>query len=445
MLRQCYANAGKNPPRKEATAIATLQSIQRFSEKQLRVLHWWHPGSQWRGCDAVIADGAVRSGKTLCMGVSFVGWAMAAFRDCSFALCGKTVTSLRRNVTTPLLPLLAELGFACEEKRSQNLVEIAFGGRRNRFYLFGGKDEGSAALIQGMTLGGVLLDEVALMPRSFVEQAMARCSLEGSKLWFNCNPEYPAHWFHEEWILRAQEKNCLYIHFRMEDNPSLSKAMLARYRSLYSGAFYARFVEGRWVAAEGLVYPMFSRETHVFSAPPLQCGEYWISCDYGTVNPASFGLWGHSEGRWYRLREYYWDSRALKCQRTDEEHYAALEELAGGLPLRGVICDPSAASFLECVRRHGRYAAIPANNDVLYGINRVADALRAGALRFHEGCTDCLREFTQYRWDTSGGKDAPRKENDHAMDDLRYFAVTALKGEGGDGGGNGYFAAVRRR
>ncbi|MDR2524800.1 MAG: PBSX family phage terminase large subunit [Oscillospiraceae bacterium] len=418
----------------------TLRQIQRFSSKQLLALNWWHPGGEHADCDAVICDGAVRSGKTMCMGISFIGWATAAFRGCSFALCGKTVTSLRRNVVTPLLPLLRELGFICTEKRSQSLIEIEYGGRRNRFYLFGGKDEGSAALIQGMTLGGVLLDEVALMPRSFVEQAIARCSLESSKLWFNCNPEYPAHWFHTEWICRAAEKNCLYLHFRMEDNPSLSPAMLERYKKLYSGAFYARFVEGRWSAAEGLVYPMFSAEKHVFDDPPAVCEAYWISCDYGTVNPASFGLWGLAGGRWHRLREYYWDSRKCGEQRTDEEHYAALEALAGAYPLRGVICDPSAASFLECIRRHGRFTAIPANNDVLYGIRRVADALQENRLAIHRDCADCLREFSLYRWEPGGGKDAPRKENDHAMDDLRYFVTTALRGEST----GGLFATVRR-
>ncbi|MDR1927955.1 MAG: terminase family protein, partial [Oscillospiraceae bacterium] len=184
----------------------------------MRVLHWWYPSSAWSGCDGIICDGAVRSGKTMCMSLSFVAWSFFAFRDCDFAICGKTVTSLRRTIITSLLPQLRELGFCCEEKISRNLVEISFGGMRNRFHLFGGKDEGSAALIQGMTLGGILLDEVALMPRSFVEQAVARCSLEGSKLWFNCNPEFPQHWFYTQWVQRAEEKNCLYLHFTMEDN-----------------------------------------------------------------------------------------------------------------------------------------------------------------------------------------------------------------------------------
>ena len=340
-------------------------AFESFSEKQLRVLSWWCPSSPDRNFDAIICDGAVRSGKTLCMSVSFVAWAFSAFDDTSFALCGKTVTSLRRNIITPILPVLRRLGFDCREKLSQHLVEIEYSGRRNRFYLFGGKDEGSAALIQGMTLGGVLLDEVALMPRSFVEQALARCSLDGSKLWFNCNPDTPLHWFYEEWIKKSAEKNCLYLHFTMDDNPSLTPAIKRRYESLYSGAFYDRFVLGKWVAAQGLVYPFFSRSVHV-AEPEGIPSRYFISCDYGTVNPSSFGLWGEYGGRWYRLNEYYFDSRREGEQRTDEEHYAALEQLAGELNIEAVIADPSAASFLECIRRHGRFRAVPAKNDVIH-------------------------------------------------------------------------------
>ena len=160
-----------------------------FSDKQRTVLTWWCDRSALREREAVICDGAVRSGKTLCMGLSFFCWAMRRFDGMAFGLCGKTITSLRRNLVRNLLPELSALGFACSEVQSRNLVAVRFGGRENTFYLFGGKDEGSAALIQGVTLAGVLLDEVALMPRSFVEQAVARCSVEGARLWFSCNPE----------------------------------------------------------------------------------------------------------------------------------------------------------------------------------------------------------------------------------------------------------------
>ena len=269
----------------------------------MKVLTWWLPEAE-RRYDGIICDGAVRSGKTLCMSVSFITWAMVNFSDTGFAVCGRTIASVRRNITSPVLPLLRSLGFDVTEKLSRNLVEISAFGHRNSFYIFGGRDESSASLIQGITLGGVMLDEVALMPRSFAEQALARCSLEGAKFWFNCNPEHPMHWFHEEWIKKAKEKNILYIHFVMRDNPSLSPATLERYERLYTGVFRERFILGRWVAARGCVYPMFSREKHV-KDPPAECERYFISCDYGTVNPSSFGLWGFSCGRWYRIKEYY--------------------------------------------------------------------------------------------------------------------------------------------
>lgn len=261
-------------------------SFKPFSAKQLAALTWWCPDSPYNGYDAIICDGAVRSGKTVCMSLSFIAWAFAAFEDTSFALCGKTIASLRRNVILPLLPTLRELGFECREKISRNEIEISFDGRKNSFWLFGGKDESSAALIQGMTLGGVLFDEVALMPRSFVEQALARCSLDGSKFWFNCNPDNPLHWFHEEWIKKKDEKNCLYLHFLMSDNPSLTPKIIERYRSLYSGAFYQRFIEGKWVAAQGLVYPFFNADRHIGTPPGGEFDRLCISCDYGTVNPS---------------------------------------------------------------------------------------------------------------------------------------------------------------
>jgi PBSX family phage terminase large subunit len=405
------------------------------------VMNWWYPKSPYAGYQAIICDGAVRSGKTLCMSISFVAWAMFRFGDAAFALCGKTITSLRRNIVLPVLPMLRESGFECEEKISNNYVEITFGGRRNRFYLFGGKDEGSAALIQGMTLGGVLLDEVALMPRSFVEQATARCSPEGARLWFNCNPEYPQHWFHREWVLKAEIKNALYLHFTMDDNPSLSEATKARFRSLYAGAFYTRFIEGKWAAADGLVYPMFDPAKHVAEQLPKHFGRHVISCDYGTVNPSSFGLWGERDAVWYRMREYYWDSRERGRQRTDEEHYRELEELAGALPVEMVICDPSAASFMECIRRHGRFCAVPAKNEVLSGIRFTADSLQSGRIKIGAACADCIREFGLYAWEEGGCRDAPKKEYDHAMDDLRYFAATVLQPREGAGF---YVGAVRR-
>ena len=107
---------------------------------------------------------------------------MSCFSGRQFALCGKTRGGVRRNVVQALMPWLRQLGMEIRENRTEGKLQVRFGKRENDFYLFGGRDEGSAALIQGVTLAGVFLDEVVLMPRSFVEQACARCSVEGSRL-----------------------------------------------------------------------------------------------------------------------------------------------------------------------------------------------------------------------------------------------------------------------
>ncbi len=405
-----------------------MNKFVSFSKKQLKVLTWWCDTSPYKEKNGVICDGAVRSGKTLCMSISFISWAFYNFCDTSFAICGKTISSLRRNVITPLIPNLLSLGFKCDYKISRNLLEIEKGNNKNRFYIFGGRDESSASLIQGMTLGGVLLDEVALMPRSFVEQALARCSLEHSKFWFNCNPEHPFHWFYAEWIKKSDAKNMLYIHFKMEDNPSLSSSVINRYKSLYSGAFYERFIDGRWVAADGLVYPMFDNRCHIRKSGG-KFFLYYLSCDYGTVNPFSLGLWGKAEDGWYRLDEYYHSSRDRGIQLTDEEYYGKLLSLVNGRKIEAIIIDPSAASFIETIKRHGVFRVIKADNDVLKGINYVCNALKNGEIFFYPNCADTIREFSVYRWDNGIKRDAPKKENDHAMDDIRYFVATVLNGK----------------
>lgn len=417
-------------------------TFKHFSKKQLLVLSWWCNSSKYKTHDAIICDGAVRSGKTVCMSLSFIAWAFYRFNSSSFALCGKTVTSLRRNVITPLIANLTSLGFCCDEKISKNYIDISFEGRTNRFYLFGGKDESSASLIQGITLSGIMFDEVALMPRSFVEQALARCSVEGSKFWFNCNPENPYHWFYREWIVKRKDKNALYLHFTMKDNPSLSSRMIKRYCSLYSGAFYERFVLGKWVSASGLVYPMFSYDKHTFTAPPPSFSEYYISCDYGTMNPTSMGLWGYSGGVWYRIAEYYHDARRENIIKTDEEYYLELESLAGNRKITAVIVDPSAASFIECIKRHEKFTVTKAKNDVINGIRKVSDALKNGDIKISTSCADTLREFSLYRWDENSACDCVKKEFDHAMDDIRYFVATAMAKPETD---NFFFVSLNRK
>ena len=398
-----------------------------FSPRSLLTMTWWQT-ERYKDKDAIICDGSIRSSKTVSMSIGFILWSCSCFNGKTFAICGKTIESLRRNVITQL-PTLFEGLCKITERKSENLMVVSLDGRVNKYYLFGGKDEGSAALIQGMTLAGVMFDEVALMPRSFVEQALARCSVEGSKFWFNCNPDSPEHWFYKEWIQKHKEKNALYLHFTMKDNNSLSEKVKKRYENMYSGVFYDRFIRGLWVVAEGLVYDFFQskKETIIKTVDMNGYNEFYVSIDYGTINPCSMGLWGvNSEGA-ARIRESYFDSRKEGRQRTDEEHYQALVELVEDLPITRVIVDPSAASFIECIRRHGEFRVKPAINSVIDGIRITSSLLNAGMIRIDPSCKDCIREFGLYRWDEKKTADTVLKENDHAMDEVRYFCNTVLR------------------
>lgn len=314
-----------------------------------------------------------------------------------------------------------------QESRGENRLTVRCGQKENTYYLFGGLDESSYKQIQGITLAGALLDEAALMPRSFVEQTCARCSVDGAKLWFNCNPAGPEHWFYQEWILQHKKKNMLHLHFTMADNPGLSPDVRRRYESMYTGIFYNRYVLGQWCEAEGLVY-RFDPQLHLVDTPP-ETGRYYISVDYGTRNPFSAGLWCVADGRAVRLREYYYDGRKTGASRTDEEYYQALEALAGDKAIEQVIVDPSAASFITLIRRHRRFSVRKAKNSVLDGIRLVSSSLQEGKLLFMPCCRDTVREFGLYRWEDSGSQDRPVKEHDHAMDDIRYFCATVLRKE----------------
>lgn len=374
--------------------------------------------------DALICDGAIRSGKTAFMTLSFVDDAMRRYNNQRFGICGKTVDSTVKNIIMPYLGLTySKEKYNIQWKRSDKIMVVSNGRKENVFEIFGGKDESSFALIQGRTLAGVLFDEVALQPRSFVEQALARCSVDGSKMWFNCNPASPQHWFYKEWICDIEKRNAIRLHFQLEDNPSLSQHIIDRYKSMYTGVFYNRYILGEWCVAEGLVYD-FGEDNITDDVPGN--GEYYISVDYGTLNPFSAGLWCVLGDKAVRIKEYYYNGREKAKQRTDEEYCDDIEELAKGYNIRQVIVDPSAASFITALRKR-QFSVRKANNDVLDGIRRTAVYLRNGNIKIHRSCADSIAEFGLYRWDDKAATDTPIKENDHAMDEIRYFSNTILK------------------
>lgn len=392
-----------------------------ISDKQRKILAF-----PYTKRDVLICDGAVRSGKTSIMMWAFVDWAMREFDGQRFGICGKTVDSASKNIVVPFISMaLAKERYNLRWRRADHVLEVTRCGKTNYFEVFGGKDESSFMLIQGRTLAGVLLDEVVLMPESFVNQALARCSVDGSRIWFSCNPGSPQHWFYKNWIEGSARRNALYLHFNMRDNPALSDSILARYEAMYSGVFYDRYILGKWVLAEGLIYPMFGDSCVVDDEPGAE-GEYYISCDYGTLNPFSAQLW-HWDGKTATcLREYYYSGRETQANKTDEEYCTEIGRLAGDLPIRSIVVDPSAASFIEVLRRK-KYIVRKAKNDVLNGIMLTARYLQDGTIKIHRRCKDSIREFGLYRWDDKATEDRPIKENDHAMDSIRYFAFTILR------------------
>jgi len=404
---------------------------QRLSTRQNLAMTWWNrPG--FEVYDGIICDGSIRSGKTVAMTVGFIMWAMTRFDGCNFAICGKTIESLRRNVTSNLPVWLAGV-FSFKEHRTENKIVVSANGKSNSFYLFGGKDESSAALIQGITLAGILLDEVALMPESFVNQATARCSVEGAKLWFNCNPEGPSHWFYTKWVLEASKRKMLHLHFTMDDNLSLDEEVKARYRSMYVGVFFKRYILGLWAAAEGVIYDMFDEARHVRDIKDffqlLINGNRYVSCDYGTQNATVFLLWNKGrDGVWYCIREYYYSGRDKGRQKTDSEYADDLKKWLDGTKIKAIIVDPSAASFIAELRKRG-YKVLKANNDVLDGIRLVGMLLNLELLKFASSCTETIKEFASYIWDEKAlerGEDKPVKQHDHSCDAVRYFVSTVL-------------------
>lgn len=411
-----------------------------LSQKQRMLFNWWRDDSPVKDKQGIIADGAIRSGKTVAMAVSFVIWGMTNFDRQNFIMAGKTVKSFQRNVLKPLQAILPGRGYSCRYLQTDGLLRVSKGLKTNDFYVFGGKDEASQDLVQGLTAAGAYFDEVALMPESFVNQATGRLSVDGSKMWFNCNPEAPLHWFKRNWIDRADEKGLLCLHFTMDDNLSLSEDIKARYRAMYSGVFYLRYVKGLWAVAEGLIYSMFS-DANIYNDDSrpitmINTSVRYIACDYGTTNPCVF-LDVRDDGQdiWIE-NEWRWDSKSEEARRlpvpnkTDAEYADAMREFMTDDPQEQcmIVVDPSAKSFITELRQRGFYVR-EGNNDVLDGIRETATLFTLNHLHIHERCTGLIRELRSYVWDAKAeerGEEKPVKMQDHAPDALRYYVRTVL-------------------
>ncbi|MBW4802889.1 PBSX family phage terminase large subunit [Loigolactobacillus coryniformis subsp. torquens] len=398
-----------------------------FSQKQLQVLTWWRH-SKTRNLKVIICDGSVRAGKTVIMSLSFVFWSMTLFNGQQFGMAGKTIGSFRRNVFRPLKKMLIGRGYTVVEHRTDNMFEVRKGAVTNYFFYFGGKDEASQDLVQGITLNGFFFDEVALMPQSFVSQATARCSLTGSKLWFNMNPEGPYHWFKLEWIDDLEEKKALRIHFTMPDNPSLTPDILEDYKTRFSGIFYQRYILGLWVLAEGVVYSNWNQQTMTESPTDVHgYEEYYVSCDYGIQNPTVFLMFGRSGDTWHCCKMFYHSGRESEIEHDDAWYADRMDEFMDSIKAQ-IIIDPSASSFRKTLQNRG-YTVRKAANDVLPGIRTTQRAMNNGKIVFADNLKELFAEFGSYIWDAKAaerGEDKVVKQHDHCCDALRYFVYLVI-------------------
>jgi PBSX family phage terminase large subunit len=393
-----------------------------FSLKQKKVLTWWMPGSPHTDKDAIICDGSVRAGKTIVMSLSFVVWATEIFDGENLGMAGKTIGALRRNVITPLKRILKGRGYKVKDHRTDNYLTISRDGRSNYFYLFGGKDERSQDLIQGITLAGMFFDEVALMPESFVNQATARCSVEGAKLWFNCNPEGPHHWFKLEWLDKLKDKNALHLHFTMDDNLSLSEKVKQRYYRM-SGVFFKRYILGLWVMAEGIIFSMFDEEKHKKPRSwfPEKFDRKFICIDFGVENPTTFLKYGVVGDIYYELEEYYHKGRS-DGNKTVGQYSEDLNDFVDGDEY-AVFIDPSAKAFIVQLKEDGFKNLRGAVNSVLDGIQTVSTKFKNDEIYICENNGNSIKELFSYVWDEKAaqrGEDKPVKQNDHTCDARRY-------------------------
>lgn len=389
-------------------------STMQLSDKQKEF--WRNSDKRWN-----IKTGATRSGKTYLDYFMIPRRIRACTDNGLILLLGNTKGTLERNILDPMRQiwggLVGNIG-------SNNKVML-FG---RECYALGADKVNQVSKIQGAGFQYVYGDEVTTWHPDVFQMLKSRLDKPNSCFDGTCNPDNPNHWFKD---FLESDADIYHQHYTIDDNPFLTPTFVENLKREYAGTvYYDRYILGLWALAEGLVYPMFDMKKHVYTDAPWSAdeyGEYYISVDYGTLNPTSMGLWRIYKGVAYREAEYYYSGRDNKYQLTDEEYYTALEKLAGDKQIQCIIVDPSAASFIATVRRHGRFAVRQANNAVLDGIRTTATALNTGRIMIHENCKAIIREFGAYCWDDKKGEDVVIKESDHAADDMRYFVMTILR------------------
>ncbi len=405
-----------------------------FSKKQLQILTWWADNSPVKDYDGIIADGSIRSGKTLSMSLSFVLWAMHTYNGQNFGMAGKTIGSFRRNVLASLKTMIKARGYEIRDSRADNLITISKGDVENYFYIFGGKDERSQDLIQGITLAGMLFDEVALMPQSFVNQATARCSVEGAKFWFNCNPENPQHFFYVEWVKKYKEKNLLYLHFTMDDNLSLSEKVKQRYRAMYTGVFFKRFILGLWVVADGLCFEQFANEPTKWIKDKAEKDINFISIgvDFGGTNSKTTFVATAVHGNFERIgviKNYKLDGAkgTIDANRLNTEFVRFVKELQAEYktsPIRYAFCDCAETYLITGIKNAVKSAGLglavgdSEKGTIIDRIVCVNTLLNTNRLYILNSCGQVINALRSAMWDAKAAEKGIDKRKDDFTTDI---------------------------
>lgn len=370
-----------------------------------------------------ILHGSIRSGKTWISLVLWALWVATQPKDKTYLMVAKTLTSLKRNCLDLLESLVGKGNFNYSLSQKQGTL---FG---RKIYLEGVNDARAESKIRGMTLQGAYCDELTLFTEEFFSMLLSRLSETGAKLFGTTNPDNPSHWLKKNYLDRADELDLYVMQFLIDDNTTLDPEYVRQIKAENTGVFYDRFILGKWVNAEGLIYPFFDEKQHCYDTLPEGQYEWYVSMDYGTLNPCAMLLWAVDIRNRvaYLEDEFYYSGRDKKRQLTDSEYYDELTDLCKGKSIESVIIDPSAASFKIEIRKRGYFSCRDAKNNVLDGIRQTGSYLKNGRIKINRRCKNTVFEFGAYLWDEKSTVDAPIKENDHAMDACRYMANTILR------------------
>lgn len=400
-----------------------------FSDKQLAFINC-------SDAQMNIATGSVRSGKTIGCTIRWIDF-IGAGPDADYAMLGKSLGTLKRNVINDLFDILGKSNARWIDRQQGEMRILG-----KRVYAVGAATEEAEERIRGATFAGAYCDEANLYPESVWMQLQARLSLPGSTTFANCNPDSPYHWFYKR-VLKNKQLDKKIWQFNMNDNLSLTPRYRKQLEAQYSGVFKRRFIDGIWCVAEGKIYDTFNPGLHCLDAAkavneiPEAARDYYVGCDQGTSVTCSWSIICRDKrtGINYKVAEYYYEAKEQKQQKDDFQylqdfmaftHQYIPKKFLFNLPVYG---DPAASSWDAMLTNNG-FNYRHADNDVKEGIKYVLGLLNTGKYFIGKACGKTIEEYDNYSWDDKAqarGEDKPSKVFDHSCDSDRYALYTHNK------------------